>query len=199
MTVPDRPDEAAPHEPVAPDEPAGPPDEPASPPDEGDAPLDEGDPRLDEGDDARWVAFVRADDTTGTIAALAGVFASRGVSIASLATGHEAGASGLVVVTFRTGERRQRLLVRTVERLPMVRGLVVRRADDLGVRAASVVHLPAGVDFRPPRHAVVRWSGETAHGEPLLVEGALVDVEDVVAAAREAGATGDALVIQPPA
>lgn len=153
----------------------------------------------DEGDDARWVAFVRADDATGSIAALAGVFASRGVSIASLATGHEQGASGLVVVTFRTGERRQRLLTRTVERLAVVRGLVVRRADDLGVRAAAAVQLPAGTDFRPPAHAAVRWSGRTADGEPLLVEGALVDVEEVVAAARAAGATGDALVIQPPA
>ena len=153
----------------------------------------------DEPDDARWVAFVRADDTTGTIAALAGVFASRGVSVASLATGHERGTSGLVVVTFRTGDRRARLLTRTVERLPMVRGVVVRRADDLGVRAAAVVHLPAGTDFRPPPHAAVRWSGETGHGEPLLVEGALVDVEEVIAAARSAGATGDALAIQPPA
>ena len=150
-------------------------------------------------DDARWVAFVRADDTTGTIAALAGVFAARGVSIASLATGYEDGTSGLVVVTFRTGERRQRMLTRTVERLAVVRGLVVRRADDPGVRAAAVVHLPAGVDFGPPPHAVVRWSGDTAHGEPLLVEGALVDVEAVVRAARAAGGTGDAMVIQPSA
>ena len=151
------------------------------------------------GDDTRWVAFVRADDNTGTIAALAGVFSARGVSIGSLATGHERDTSGLVVVVFRTGERRARLLTRTVERLPMVRGIVVRRADDLGVRAAAVVHLPPGGDFRPPAHAAVRWSGETSHGEPLLVEGALVDVEAVVTAARAAGATGDALVIQPPA
>ncbi len=149
-------------------------------------------------DDTRWVAFVRADDTTGTIAALAGVFSARGVSVGSLATGSEQGTCGLVVVTFRTGERRQRMLTRTVERLPMVRGLVVRRADDLGVRAAAVVHLPPGVEFRPPSHTTVRWSGETAHGEPLLVEGALVDVEEVVSAARAAGSTGDALAIQPP-
>jgi hypothetical protein len=150
-------------------------------------------------DDERWVAFVRADDTTGTIAALAGVFSARGVSIGSLATGHEQGSPGLVVVTFRTGERRQRLLARTVERLPMVRGVVVRRGDDLGVRAAGVVRLPPGASFRPPAHALVRWSGDTAVGEPLLVEGALVDVEAVVTAARAAGATADALVIQPSA
>jgi hypothetical protein len=153
----------------------------------------------EDGDDTRWVAFVRADDTTGTIAALAGVFAARGVSVGSLATGNEQGTCGLVVVTFRTGERRQRMLTRTLRRLPMVRGLVVRPADDPGVRAAAVVHLPAGVAFRPPSGVTVRWSGETARGEPLLVEGALVDVERVVVAARSAGATGDALAIQPPA
>ena len=150
-------------------------------------------------DDERWVAFVRADDTTGTIAALAGVFASRGVSVGALVTGHQQGSPGLVIVTFRTGERRQRLLTRTLERLPMVGGVVVRRGDDLGVRAAGVVHLPQGIPFTPPAHAVVRWSGDTAAGEPLLVEGALVDVEAVVTAARSAGATADALVIQPPA
>ena len=165
--------------------------------DETTAPDELGEPLED--DDGRWVAFVRADDTTGTIAALAGVFSSRGVSIGSLATGHEVGSPGLVVVTFRTGERRQRLLARTVERLPMVGGVVVRRADDLGVRAAAVVHLPFGTDFEPPPHAVVRWSGETVNGEPLLVEGTLVDVESVVSAAQAAGATADALVIQPPA
>jgi len=155
--------------------------------------------QLEDDDDTRWVAFVRAHDTTGSLAALAGVFASRGVSIGSLATGHEVGSPGLVVVTFRTGERRQRLITRTVERLPMVGGIVVRRADDLGVRAAAVVHLPQGLAFEPPEHAVVRWSGETALGEPLLVEGTLVDVESVVGAAQAAGATADALVIQPPA
>lgn len=154
---------------------------------------------VEDGDDgARWVAFVRADDRTGTVSALAGVFATRGVSIASLATGDIRGFPGLVV-TFRTGERRQKLLMRTVERLPMVGGVVVRRADDLGVRAAAVIHLPVGTPFTPPAHTVVSWSGVAERGEPVLVEGPLVDVEDVVAAARVAGATSDALVIEPPA
>lgn len=153
---------------------------------------------LVDSDDARWVAFVRADDHTGTLAALAGVFATRGVSFDSLSTCEVPDDTGLVNVTFRTGERRQRMLARIVERLPMVRGVVVRRADDLGVRAAAVVHLPVGVGFAPPGHTAVRWSGETSRGEPLLVEGSLVDVEDVVAAARAAGATRAAIVIQPP-
>ena len=150
-------------------------------------------------DDDRWVAFVRADHRTGTIAALAGVFATRGVNFESLATGDVAGDDGLVVVTFRTSERRQRVLVRSVERLDAVRSVLVRRAEDLGVRAAAVVHLPRTVDFRPPKHAAVSWSGSSQLGQPVLVEGPLVDVEAVVAAARAAGARSEATVIEPPA
>lgn len=149
-------------------------------------------------DDVRWVGYVRADHRTGSVAALAAVFATRGVNVDSMATGDVHDDAGLIVVTFRAGDRRARLLARTVERLPQVRSVLVRRAEDLGVRAAAVVHLPAGVAFVPPAHAAVRWSGETGHGEPLLVEGPLVDVELTVEAARAAGATRDATVIQPP-
>jgi len=163
-------------------------------------PSPPGDTEFDEvaDDDTRWVGFVRAHDATGTIATLAGVFATRGVSIDSFSTGDLHGGAGLVVVTFRAGERRQRLLARTVERLPAVSGVLVRRVDDLGVRAVAVVQAPVGVALRPPAHAMVSWSGETARGEPLLVEGPLVDVEEVVAAARAAGGTTHALVIEPP-
>ena len=150
-------------------------------------------------DDERWVAFVRADHRTGTIAALAGVFSTRGVNFDSLATGDVAAEHGLVVVTFRASERRQRTLVRSVERLEAVRSVLVRRAEDLGVRAAAVVRLPRGVDFRPPEHAAVSWSGASHLGQPVLVEGPLVDVEAVVAAARSAGAWAEATVIEPPA
>ncbi|MBO3101070.1 hypothetical protein [Cellulomonas fengjieae] len=149
-------------------------------------------------DDDRWVAFVRADHRTGTIAALAGVFATRGMNFDSLATRDVDGEHGLVIVTFRANERQQRMLVRSVERLAAVRSVQVRRAEDLGVRAAAVVHLPRGVEFRPPRHAAVSWSGSSALGQPVLVEGPLVDVEAVVAAALAAGAHTAATVIEPP-
>ena len=150
-------------------------------------------------DDDRWVVFVRADHRTGTIAALAGVFATRGMNFDSLATGILDGEHGFVIVTFRANDRQQRMLVRSVERLAPVRAVSVRRAEDLGVRAAAVVHLPVGVDFRPPRHAAVSWSGSSALGQPVLVEGSLVDVEAVVASARSAGARVEATAIEPPA
>jgi hypothetical protein len=149
-------------------------------------------------DEVRWILYVRADHRTGTISALAGVFATRGVNFDALATGQAAEGTGLVTIAFSANERRQRMLTRSVERLAVVHSVLVRRADDLGVRAAAVVHLPPGREFVPPAHAGVRWSGQTHRGEPLLVEGSLVDVELVVEAALAAGAIAHALVVQPP-
>ncbi|MBD7918665.1 hypothetical protein H9657_10310 [Cellulomonas sp. Sa3CUA2] len=149
-------------------------------------------------DDTRWVGWFRTEHRTGAISALAGVFSTRGVNVDSLATGDVQGDDGVVVMTFRAGERRARLLARTVERLPHVRAVRVRPVDDPSVRAAAVVQLPPGVVFRPPAGAAVRWSGGTGEGQPLLVEGPLTGVEATVAAARAAGATSDATVVQPP-
>lgn len=149
-------------------------------------------------DDERWVAYVRADHRTGTIAALAGVFATRGVNFESLATGDVHGDVGLVVVSFYAGQRRQRILARAVGRLPMVRGMVVRAATDPKVRAAAVLNLPAGSSFRPDPSVPVRWFGDPEHGEPILIEGALTDVEAVVSAGRLEGATSEGLVLRAP-
>lgn len=150
--------------------------------------------------DGRWVAFVHGADATGTLTALAGVFSTRGVSFDSLSTGDVADGVGLIVVTFTATERRQRLLMRTVRRLASVRAAEVRAADDPAVRAAAVVHLPVtAAGFAPPEDAPVRWSGDPAAGQPVLVEGALVDVERVVAEARAGGAVAAATVLLPPA
>ena len=148
--------------------------------------------------DDRWVVFVRGANRPGTVAAVTAVFATRGISFDALATSDPGPRDGLVTVTFRTTERRQHELVRAVERLAAVAGVVVRRAEDLGVRAAAVCHLPREVAFRPPPHAAVSWSGESQLGQPVLVEGPLVDVEHVVAAAQRAGAPSTAIVIEPP-
>ena len=153
--------------------------------------------RLDP-DDERWVAYVRADHRTGTIAALAGVFATRGVNFESLATGDVHDDAGLVVVTFCAGLRRQRVLTRAVGRLPMVRGVLVRAATDPTVRAAAVLSLPPGSSFRPAPGAGVRWFGDPLRGEPMLVEGPLVAVEAVVTAGRADGGSSEALVLRPP-
>lgn len=151
------------------------------------------------GADRRWVAFVHGVDATGTLTALAGVFSTRGASFDSLSTGHAADGVGLIVVTFVASERRQRLLVRTVQRLAAVRSVEVRAVDDPEVRAAAVVHLPVTAGgFTPPQEAAVRWSGDPAAGQPVLVEGPLPDVERVVADARARGAVSAATVVLPP-
>jgi acetolactate synthase small subunit len=151
------------------------------------------------GDDRRWVAFVDGADATGTLTALAGVFSTRGVSFDSLSTGDAADGVGLIVVTFTASERRQRLLMRTVRRLVAVRSAEVRSADGDAVRAAAVVHLPVSAEgFAPPPDAAVRWSGDPGAGQPVLVEGALRDVERVVADARARGALSTATVLLPP-
>ncbi|MEV7974235.1 lactate dehydrogenase [Cellulomonas sp. NPDC089187] len=74
----------------------------------------------------RWVAELTGDDRTGTLMAVASVFASRGVSFDSLHTGDTRDGAGDITVTFTASERRQRLLIRTVARLQSVRQVRVR-------------------------------------------------------------------------
>lgn len=150
------------------------------------------------GTDPRWVAFVTGADRTGTLTALTNVFSTRGVNFESLSAASVEGDAGLIVVTFVASERRRRLLIRTVERLAVVRSVEVHAADDAAVRAAGVVQLPRGDEFTPPTGVDVRWSGDSRSGRPVLVEGTLADVERVVADVRAHGALAAAMVILPP-
>ncbi len=145
--------------------------------------------------DPRWVALVRGADRPGTLTALTSVFSTRGVSFDSLATGAVDGGSGSIAVTFHASLRRQQHLVRTVERLAAVQSVVVRPASDPRVRAAGVVQMPPGVPFAPPPTVAVRWSGDAAAGQPVIVEGSLADIGAVVLRAREQGALATATVV----
>lgn len=82
-------------------------------------------------DGTRWVAHIDTDHRTGAIAALAAVFATRGVNVDSLRTADTADGAeaGTVVVAFRADVRRCRVLVRSLERLAVVRTVEVRVAD----------------------------------------------------------------------
>lgn len=135
-----------------------------------------------------WVALVQCLDQPGALMALASVFAERGVNFSSLATGALDGRPGTIALTFDASERRCRLLRRAAERLTVVRSLVLRPFEDPGARAAGVVRMPPGKSFRPPDGLDVVWSGDSAAGEPVLVEGTLAEVAAVASAAREAGA-----------
>ena len=81
-------------------------------------------------DAARWVARIDTDHRTGAIAALAAVFATRGVNVDSLRTDDtdDGAEAGTVVVAFRADERRCRVLVRSLGRLAVVRAVEVRAA-----------------------------------------------------------------------
>ncbi|SDC00278.1 hypothetical protein GA0111570_113108 [Raineyella antarctica] len=135
-----------------------------------------------------WVALVECLDQPGALMALASVFAERGVNFTSLATGALDGRPGAISLTFVATARQCQVLRRAAGRLTVVTSLVLRPFDHPGARAAGVVRMPPGIAFRPPAEVDVMWSGDSAAGQPVLVEGTLAAVAAVAAAAREAGA-----------
>lgn len=135
-----------------------------------------------------WVAMVQCLDQPGALLAIASVFAERGINFSSLTTGALDGRALAIALTFDATERQCRQLRRAAERLAVVQTLVLRPFEDPRARAAAVVRMPAGVDFRPPAGIDVVWSGDSAAGDPVLVEGTLADVAETAAAARRAGA-----------
>jgi len=140
----------------------------------------------------RWFAFLRVEDRSGASAALTGVFSERGVSFGSLSTLDVHDGIGTMSVEFSASERLAHVLVRTLERLAVVRTVALVRADDPGVRAVAV--LSHADDARLPEAlAVARDAGTT------VVAGPLADVEWTVADQRDAGATLVAVTVLPPA
>lgn len=146
--------------------------------------------------DIRWVLLVRGEDRPGTLTAVTGVFSSRGVSFESLAIGDVVYATGLMPIVFTASERLARVLVRSLERLAVVRDVRLERADNPQLRAVAAFELPAGAPFEAPPGVHVQLSGEP--GQPRLVVGTLADVERVLALARASGAAGVASAILPP-
>jgi hypothetical protein len=144
--------------------------------------------RAEELPDPRWVAYVVGEDRTGTLAAMASVFSSRGVCFDAVATHDAHDGAGLVTVVFRSSDRVRHVLARTLARLAVTRSVVVRAAEDPAVRAVGVVHATGPAAPTPPAGAAVVWSGDAAAGQPLLVSGPLTEVEKVLGAARASGA-----------
>lgn len=94
-------------------------------------------PDVTPGAEPTWSVEIEvvAADAVGTVATLTSVFASRGVAVDSLSTRvtgsvpHGRARAGAVAITFRAGERRARALMRTLERLAMVRAVVVHEGE----------------------------------------------------------------------
>ncbi|MDN4490067.1 ACT domain-containing protein [Demequina sp. SYSU T00068] len=144
----------------------------------------------------RWFAFVEVDDRAGASSALTGVFSERGVSFASISTLDVHDGRGTVCVEFTASERLAHVLVRTLERLAVVRAVVLIRADDAGVGAVAVLTGVVGdVEAGP---------GVTVHshaegGAPItMLAGPLTDVRATMADLRGRGAVVEALTVLPP-
>lgn len=140
----------------------------------------------------RWIAFVTAEDRSGTLTALAEMFSSRGVSFTSFSTLSVADGSGMMSIIFPASERLARVLARTLDRLAVTRTVALVRAADPGVRAVAVV---AGAEVHPdPACTVTPWGADGT----VLLAGTLAEVEGVVARMRSAGGVVESLTVLPP-
>ena len=89
-------------------------------------------------DGARWLLVARTDDRPGVLAALAGVFSTRGVNVDSVVAvrGAGPGPPGTVLAVFRATQRRAVLLQRTVGRLDAVESADLQAHDGSALAVA---------------------------------------------------------------
>ncbi|MGV8909240.1 MAG: ACT domain-containing protein [Propionicimonas sp.] len=146
----------------------------------------------------RYVAYLRVADRPGTLTAVAEVVSTRGISIESFATGDFRDGSAVMSLVFTTSERLQQLIERTLNRLAVVQDVTVLPAGHPQVLATGVVHPDPKLSFVPPADVAITWSGDVGNGEPLLIEGQLLEVEKVLAAARAEGAHRVSSALLPP-
>lgn len=149
-------------------------------------------------DQIGYVAFVRGVDRTGTLTSIATAISTRGISCDSFATNDFRSGTAAITAVFRTSERLQRALARTLERLPAVHEVRILPLADDRVHASAVLSFAEGQAFHPPADVTLRWSGDPMRGQPVLMEGQFEDVQTTVEAATEQGATLVATVILPP-
>ncbi|MBB2975590.1 acetolactate synthase small subunit [Microbacterium endophyticum] len=114
----------------------------------------------------RWVAFVTVADRSGTVTALANMFSTRGVSFESFHTLSVRDGVGRMSITFRGSERLSRVLVRTLERLDVVRSVQLENTGDERVRAIAV--LGSSVIIGPFADVESQLDDALAEGETLV-------------------------------
>lgn len=149
-------------------------------------------------DEIGYVAFVRGVDRTGTLTSIATAISTRGISCDSFATNDFRSGTAAITAVFRTSDRLQRALARTLERLPAVHEVTILPLTDDRVHASAVLAFPEGQPFYPPPDVTLRWSGDPTRGQPVLMEGQFTEVQTTVEAATANGATLVATVILPP-
>ena len=146
----------------------------------------------------RWFAFVRVIDRSGTSTAITGVFSERGVSFGSLSTLDVHDGLGTMSVEFRASERLAHVLVRTVERLAVVKTVTLVHAEDPCVRALGVVATGGRESVTVAQPHVTVWTEGSGTTLTTVLSGPLVEVERAVEALRDAGATSVAITVLPP-
>jgi acetolactate synthase small subunit len=145
-----------------------------------------------------WLFSIRVADRPGALAAIASVFANRGVSLTS-ATGHDGAEDpegrGTVVVTFCATPKRKQELQRVLQRLPRVFTVHDYAYDDPSVRKTALVRVRQGavLDREPPAGITVERTGDRDDLEVYLIVGPPAPVDTWLAALREAGAVVSAL------
>ncbi|WP_159501589.1 hypothetical protein [Microbacterium sp. 18062] len=141
----------------------------------------------------RWVVFVRADDRSGALTALAEMFSTRGISFTSFNTLVVGDGAGTMSILFRSSERLALVLARTLERLVVTQAVTLARASAPDVRAVAVVS--GAPDGRIGPAAITPWGP----GDTVLVAGAFHEVEGAIERMRPHGAVVESITVLPPA
>lgn len=144
----------------------------------------------------RRVFIVRVQDTPGALTAIASVFSSRGVSLEMIlgnGTLWGAESGGWIVVVFRSNDRKQQTLLRTLQRLEKVQEVQAHPFDAPELRAVALARIDAGEKLEPlPECAEVVTQGEREI--VLLFNGGAQTVVDTILAIRETRALRDVMV-----
>jgi len=148
----------------------------------------------------RWLAFVHVVDRSGTVTALTGVFSERGVSFGSLSTLDVYEGQGTMSVEFRASARLAHVLMRTIDRLAVVRSAVLVHADDASLRALAAVTCPTAdpTSCALDEPGVTLWTEGTGEDAATVLTGPLTSVERAVATLRQTGPASVVLTVLPP-
>lgn len=144
----------------------------------------------------RWVFTIKSQDRAGVLTAATAVFSNRGVSLESILGGGSflTGAeSGRFVLCFRATQRKQELLVRTLERLSSVEQVTVYPYFSSQVRAVAIVRLAEAVELKSDR-VQVDPIDSSPEGHILLLSGSTSVVEQLIETFKSQNVLLDAAV-----
>ncbi|MGF1482481.1 MAG: hypothetical protein ACFB4I_23895 [Cyanophyceae cyanobacterium] len=144
----------------------------------------------------RWVFTIKSQDRAGVLTAATAVFSHRGVSLETIFGGGGTLVeveSGRFVLCFRATQRKQELLLRTLERLASVEQVAVHPYSSSQVRAIAIVRLAEAIEFERDGVQVDRIDS----GSPeriLLLSGSTSAIEQLIATFKSQNVLLDAAV-----